>query len=813
MKDQINYTNEAERMTFTAFLNCYVRDVHNGGKYYFHVPQHDPVIADYIQKRHVDKWLKLELNQSEKDVFCPLNYHSLTGRHQFNFPVVIRNRKTDELIEPDLLEFASIVIDDYVKSNPEQTFDSKDLLWSLENSKGNTAVFLAYRNETLNDLDEIYDFNRIFIDAERSLLTGHAMHPVPKNRSRINKEDLMKYSPETKSEFQVVYYLAHPSVVKEKSSLGNLPTTILKDELLEKKLISDPIQKIIEEHKDWKLIPVHPWESTYLRENDTAVQELIKENLLIELGAMGPVYTPTSSVRTIYSENSDLMLKLSIHMKITNSERCNLFHELVRGHEMSELMRSEWGRKFKEANPDFIILEDPGYIAIEYKGEKIKGFNTTIRENPFNKELKGKNISMLGELCQDGLLGHTNRLKKLVQRIADKEGISVTKASKKWFEKYLDIYLDSIISIYIDFGWAFEAHRQNILLELDEPGYPHKIYFRDNQGLFFREGKHKEALKYVPGIAVESESFIVEKELAPLYVNYIMASNLMGMVFTFGIQQLIEEKELLQLIRLRLEKWKPIDNTGLVDYILNSRDWLIKSNLLTRLRGKDEASNPIENIVQVPYSNPLMYHYFDEELMRPKHSNIVYSQYFEKEDITIDIRPVDLRKDLKMLHHWFNLDYAKTFWKMDGPIRDLEAFYISLIDMEYSHAYIGLVNGEPRFTFEPYWPMKDIVGACYDALPDDYGMHLLVAPAERNVRYTEQSTEALMHFLFQHNKLGRCIGEADVKADATHKVITRVGFTLQKIIQQPHKLSKLTTCYREDFYRLFPKREQILEEA
>ncbi|NIJ44460.1 siderophore synthetase component/RimJ/RimL family protein N-acetyltransferase [Wenyingzhuangia heitensis] len=803
MERKINYSQLASEMTQTAFLNCYIRDIKQGGQKYFRIPKHDLTLASYFKKRGHTKWLKIELNSVHQDIYCSLNYYSLTGRHQYKFPCITKNRDTNTINELNFLELSKLLIDDYQKATISNLHTSNDFLKSLENSQKNTSDFLKFRNEKTNDISTIFNNDISFIDAEQALLTGHSMHPVPKSRSRMTDAEIFQYSPETKPEFQIIYFLANPTVVLENSAREKAITTELIEELSTNGFISSELQVILDKHLNWKLIPIHPWEIAYLKKNSASVKKLIHEKKILEIGPLGPLYTPTSSVRTLYNKDSQFMIKLSLHVKITNSERCNLYHELLRGCEVSALFRTEWGEKFKKSNPHFKIIHDPAYVTLHDNGTVIKGFNTSFRDN-IKTVFNDKRVTMLGELCQDGVLGNTNRLTKNIEYIAKQDGIAIDEVSKRWFDLYLEFYLEGILDGYINFGMFFEAHGQNTMVELDKKGYPCNVYFRDSQGIIFRENKLKNASLHIPKIALESHSFLSDKILTPIYVNYIMISNIIGVVNTFGSNGLANESILLSMVTNRLKKWENKDDSGIINFILYRRTWKVKSNLLTRLSGEDEAMNPVDGVTHVEYKNPLLYAYYEKELLHPSTTKYSYEKYFEKEDIFIKLRPFDIDRDLEMVHNWFNRKRALTFWKMDGEIKDLEAFYISLLEMDFSHSYIGEVNGEASFTFEPYWAVRDVVGACYDSKPTDYGFHFLIATEEKEKRHTVTCLKAVTDYLFSFPHVKNCILEPDVNAKAMAIVLERAGFIFQKAIKQPHKNSNLFSNTKTNFLKQFP---------
>jgi len=789
----------SEEINFTALLNCFLREYKNWHRF-FYIPQYDLTLRDYFLQVNHDKWIKILFPESKTEVYCPLTYYSATGRHLFKFPVIARHTETDTISEINIDSFLSLIAKE-LGNNTHQTL----LLERINDSITNTAIFLE---EALHDniLGALNKLSIPFIEAEQSMLLGHQLHPVSKSRMGFSRKELALYTPEMRNSFQLHYFLADPEFVVEKSTYSTDITQKIRTALLENHRTSAEAKDFINFHHDKKLLPVHPWEAAYLLKQAEVI-ELIEAGKLIHIGPCGPEYTATSSVRTVYNAYSEFMFKFSLHVKITNSERVNLERELHRGYDISRLMHTSWGEQLKDDFPEITFVTDPGFFAVKnLNGAFIEGFNTVIRKNIFQKgDGAEKNVTPIAALTQDGLLDQDARLSVIIKREALKTGKSIECLVEDWLKMYLQISLIPLIRIYNRFGLACEAHQQNIMVELDSRGFPKQLYFRDNQGYFFRAGKAEELHFLLPDLGEASQSIIPEDYIHPKYTYYLLINNIFGIIGAFGSNGLADEEHLIKILIKELEALQMEDTTGLVEYLLNTRDWTAKGNLLTTLSNKDEARAPIENPAEyVDYPNPLVFRYFSKNIIKPDINSISYKKDFPELGIEITLRPFDLSKDLEMVHNWFNQEHTKAFWKMDGPIRDLEAFYIMLKDADHSNGFIGMINGEPTFTLEPYWPMRDVVGKYYNSLPGDYGAHLLIAPTDKNKKFTMPVGQLTMEFIFSQPEVGKCIGEADINAKPMHILVTRLGFKLQKVITMPHKTSNLTFCTREWYKERFP---------
>lgn len=790
----------SEEINFNALLNAYCREFSNWSRYQG-VPQYDAALATYFKNTGHQLHLRFDFSSQGVEVFAPLQFYADSGRHLFYFPVVERCLNNDEIKKISAQQFMQRAM-----QYAEDKLPAAQIEWvnqRLGNSISNLTHFLQFFNVN----GKAINAPKInFIQAEQSLILGHHAHPLPKGRLGFkNDETLFKYSPETQGKFKLAYFLINNENINEQNAEGFEITDDFKLSLMAD--APADVRRLVDENPQFKVVPMHPWEADYLLQQ-TEVKAMQAEKSLYFLGFFGAEYTPTSSVRTVYHAESKWMLKFSLHVKITNSERVNLLRELYRGYDISKLLKTEFGKAARADYPEIDFITDPAFISISHQGKVIDGFNISIRHNPFRGDGLEKNVSLVAALCQDGFLGQKARIVNVITEAAQHSHKSIEKTALNWFKQYLHCCVKPLIGLYNKYGMVFEFHQQNVLLELDSQYFPAKFYFRDNQGFFFRAGMADTLSQVLPGLATESGAIVPEALINPKFNYYLLINHILGVVNALACNGLAPERELINLTYLEFKQFEEMDKTGLVDYILNSRNWEVKGNLLTNVYGIDEASAPIENPAiyrQMP--NPLHQYFFVKDLIKPDTKSYLYERYFPKEEVTIKIRPFDINRDLEMVHHWFNQAHTKSIWKMDGPIRNLELFYRTLLPGDVSHSFIGETNGIPTFTMEPYWPMRDAVGAYYDALPTDYGTHLLIAPADKAKKYSHSTGQAVLDFLFAHATVGKVIGEAAVESRAMHIFATRLGYKFQRVINMPHKNANLTYCFREWYFEKFPEAE------
>ncbi|WP_163411515.1 GNAT family N-acetyltransferase [Flavobacterium ajazii] len=791
-----NFQQLAEQVNFKSLLNCFCREFKNWSRYEG-IPKYDPALADYMQTINHSSLLRFDFTGIGQEVFAPLTYFSESGVHSFGFPVVARNFTSDEIKEISPLDFVEFVAAFAKKEYPE--LDSLPTQKRMQNSIDNLAFYLEeYKNSDLSANSS----EQTFIESEQSLILGHSVHPLPKSREGFTHDELKKYSPETAGQFPLHFFLIHPDNVLEKSAEDYLMTDYLRNEI--SKYADNSTKELLILHPEWKVVPTHPWEAEYLL-NQAEVKEMQSKQLLFSLGQFGPSYTATSSVRTVYNAESEWMYKFSLHVKITNSYRVNYLHELNRGYDASELMKTDWGKGIQKDYPEVQLICDPAYITVIYQDNVIDGFSTSVRQNLFHGANAKKNVSMVASLSQDGVLGESARILNIINESAKRQDKEVSDTAIEWFKQYLQVTLHPLVGIFNKYGFGAEFHQQNILIEFDDHLLPSKMYFRDNQGYFFRQGIVEELQKIIPDFGSESRSFIAESRIINLWGYYLLVNHLFGIVNALGKNKLAEESQLLNLIYEAFQAEEEADTTGLASHFLNSTQLFAKCNLLTSLNNMDEASAPRTNpAVYLNYPNPLNKYFLSKQLIQPEGTDIVFSRYFEKENVTITLRPVDPDRDLEMLHEWFHREHALKIWQMNWPIKDLELFYRTLLPGDVSHSYIGEANSVPTFNMEVYWANRDIVGGYYDSLPSDYGTHLFIAPTDSKLKFTSAVTQSMMDFVFAESKVGKMVGEGAIDSLASMINKAQMGFKIQKVIEMPHKKANLNFCYREWYWVKFP---------
>ncbi|POG43206.1 penicillin amidase [Streptomyces sp. ZL-24] len=177
----------------------------------------------------------------------------------------------------------------------------------------------------------------------------------------------------------------------------------------------------------------------------------------------------------------------------------------------------------------------------------------------------------------------------------------------------------------------------------------------------------------------------------------------------------------------------------------------------------------------------------------------VYEQKVEDFGV-VRLVPVDPAADEELLHGWVTQERAR-FWGMaDHTAEQVREIYEFVGSLATHHAYLALRDGVPAALFQTYEPDADPVGECYDVRPGDFGIHLLIAPAEGEGAvkgYTDSLLTAFIGYVFSDPAHLRVVVEPDARNEKALARMVRVGFELGPEIRKPEKTARLAFLTRE----------------
>ena len=783
----------AEEITFRILLNGLLRELGNG-KFYEGVPTYDLLTARALQKSKYPLHIKFECEKSELQVFAPVSYRSESALHEYGFPIWAVDHNNEKVFELEMDQLIVLIYKEFSDRFNEEGFDR--FIERIHSSTKNMELTMAAYSE--NDDPLTYSF----IESEQELPVGHNMHPFTKSRMGFSKAEQINFGPEFKKGMQLEYFLVNKDHVEAYAVFQESAKKVLQDMVSLPEDFENTWLKDDEQLSDFYLIPCHPWEAQHFLSTKVC-SEMTRYRTLIYVGALGEKFYSTSSIRTMYSENSNWMLKFSMHVLLTGSVRINSEKDLKRGY-ASSIWWNHVRVPFEKEFEQFKLLLEPATVSVYFNGETIDSLNLLIRENPFQPKDK---VLLLARLCQDEP-GDESFIQRFFTDVSEKRGTGLEKAVTSWFEKYISLLLSPLNHLFSRYGMAPEVHQQNLLIALDDQLMPETIFVRDGQGYLIRESAKEQYQILLQNYPEIGTLFIRDERLLDIISHHLLVSNLSALIASLGKTGWVSERKLINILYKEFEKIHQKHPSELTKYAVENRSWGTKSNLKSAVLDMDGGANAAAlSYAKVP--NLLHKYFYSDQLIQPKGNDVFFSRYFAKEDVTITIRPVNMDTDLEMLHEWFNREHAIKIWQMNWPIDVLEDYYRTMLPGNEAHSYIILSNGEPSCNIEVYWASRDIVGDYYEVLPTDYGTHQFIAPIDPKKKYVSPSTQSMVDYVFAQPEVGKMVGEGSVDSLASMMNKAHVGFKIEKVIEMPHKKANLNFCYREWYWEKFPQNRNI----
>jgi siderophore synthetase component len=433
-------TVSADHVVAHTLLNCFVREV----------------AAPAGHAELVDGHLHLRLSGLDRRLRITVRRTSLAGAHRFTGPVSELSDGTwTELDWPDL---ATAIADELTLATGVV---NEEFLGQVAGSHEVTETALRRPRPADQRTDR-------YLTSEQSLPLGHRFHPTPKARSAAGGR-WQDYAPETGSRLRLRHLAVRAERIREETvSPGDLA----------------PLDRLLPVPSGYRLLPVHPWQYELLRRNGTLAAAL-RDGVVRDLGVGGPPCVPTSSVRTLHT--LDGFLKFSLNVRITNCVRKNAAYELSSAVALTRLLDAELA-ELPVRFPGCRLLREPGYRTVDLGDlELFEGFGVIVREGLAGHLRPGVTALLAGAVADEYPLSSAH-----ASRLVDPDRLA------HWWQAYVRLLVPPVLAAWFDHGVALEPHLQNVLVGVDDTGFPVQMLFRDMEGTKLLADRHATTLAALP---------------------------------------------------------------------------------------------------------------------------------------------------------------------------------------------------------------------------------------------------------------------------------------------------------------------------
>jgi siderophore synthetase component len=577
------------RASIRGLLNSFFReigvyDIRCGGAESWFLPQDGAGIP-----------FAVELPNSRRKLIGKVLYFSNIGQHRYGdlFYLVDQEGKwmlaeTEQVIDAVLEEVSSF--DTSERRN--ERFAS--LKMQIDNSMRNMNRYLEAsmkrsKEKAGDDLD--------YVGSEQSLLLGHPFHPTPKSAEGFLEEELANYAPELQASFRLRYFAVAQEHVEEEW-LDGYEAAIPSD------VTAYAVDVLSDRAALYKLLPVHPWQAEYVL-RDERLHSLQREQKLIDLGELGAIVYPTSSVRTVWSPEMGFFFKLPLHVRITNFVRENTPEQVRRTMDAAKVVQQA---SLAAGIGEPQIMLETGYRTLQIGSEGSEDLAASLavvfrRAEQLTGDVCRNSFvvaSLLEDTPEDGLpkLGKAVRQSLLAGE--------TDPVPEQWLRAYLQISLLPLLRLFADTGISLEAHVQNSVVEL-HGGMPVRFYVRDLEGASVDRELADTAGWTEQLIRSDSPVLYTEAEAWLRLQYYFVVNHLGGLVPQLARHHGMEELQLWKVVRAVLQEERTNmdgSNSRLSHYIdeLLTKDGLpAKANLISRFQERGETPlyvdvpNPIQN--------------------------------------------------------------------------------------------------------------------------------------------------------------------------------------------------------------------------
>jgi RimJ/RimL family protein N-acetyltransferase len=169
-------------------------------------------------------------------------------------------------------------------------------------------------------------------------------------------------------------------------------------------------------------------------------------------------------------------------------------------------------------------------------------------------------------------------------------------------------------------------------------------------------------------------------------------------------------------------------------------------------------------------------------------------------DFDLQLRPLDLERDLDLLHAWLTHPRS-VYWEMQDATRDdVAEEYAAICASGHHDAFLGLAGAKPQFLVERYDPQHSPLAELPEIEEGDVGMHLLVAPTDEPKHgFTRAVMQLVMRFCLAEPAVRRVVVEPDARNEAITALNKAAGFVVLRQVELATKTAALSVATRESF--------------
>jgi siderophore synthetase component/acyl-coenzyme A synthetase/AMP-(fatty) acid ligase len=320
-----------------------------------------------------------------------------------------------------------------------------------------------------------------FAALDGALWEGHPYHPCFKARTGFTLDDHARFGPEAARPFRLAWLAIRRSEIA--LSLPGSEADFWRGELgAERDILATRLADTGHSVATHALLPVHPWQMRHLAGG--ALRPWLEDGRAIALGAAGPAYVASQSLRTLHNLDDPCASSVKLAMSVVSTSSLRILdpHFVLTGPALSGWLRR-------------IVAGDP-LLRGRYRMDMLAEHAAALVDR--NGPLAGQLAAIWRDSPRLAPGEAAVPFNALAAREADGTAFVAPWLSRHglraWLDRLVEVAVMPVWHMLVAQGVALEAHGQNMIL-VHRDGWPERIILRD----------FHESAEYVPDFVLEPE--------------------------------------------------------------------------------------------------------------------------------------------------------------------------------------------------------------------------------------------------------------------------------------------------------------------
>jgi siderophore synthetase component/RimJ/RimL family protein N-acetyltransferase len=645
-------------------------------------------------------------------------------------------------------------------------------------------------------------------------LVGHPWLVMSKGRIGFSYADYRRYAPECAEPLRLPWLAVARELANWQGVLGLTEQGLLDAQLDEstQQQFTAVLQAQGLHSADYLWLPVHPWQWDNWLVNAFAGD--IAARRLVWLGEAPQVYQPLQSIRTL----ANLQQPHKPHIKLPLSILNTAVYRGLPG-ERTELAPalSQWLSETLGQDPvlnaqGMLMLREIASVNVPHPGyESTQGSPYQFRELfgcVWRESVDGLLVAGEQAITQAALVHVDATGKPLLASLIALSGLS----AQAWLQQYFTVCLPPLLHCLYRYGLVFSPHGENTLL-IHENGLPKRLVVKD-----FVDDINLVELDF-PELASLPEALAgVLLRHPPEVLGHFIFTGLFVVHYRYLsdiTQQLgIAELHFWQLAGQAMSDYHAAhpelaERIALFDLQRESFEKVCLNRVRLFTQGyADDAERPVPDVLAA-MPNPIsaaVHNRWQQRVGEQACAGLLAMPDFNyrRADLPsghcVTLRPVQLERDLTLLHRWMNTEHVIEHWQLNKPLPEFREHLSQALADDHHRLCLVNVNGEDIGYAEIYHASRDRLAQFYPAAEHDWGWHLLIGePLKVGQGHAEAIIRVISQLIFAATPASKIVGEPDHRVKAYAVLGPRLCYEQQGLLEMPEKTAMLYYCWRERF--------------